>query len=231
MKLKQAMILVVLLSSLVGCSPFGVYSLSEYSAEPIEAWVIDAETKQPIEGVIVVAHWVLEGGMHWDRLGELMILEAVSDQDGRYYFPAWGPKAAIKGWLANNDPELLFFKPGYAYRVLRNPSGPTKNLPVRRSVWDGKTIELEKFKGSLEAYAEHVYDLSRTIDGVLDFARGGRNCNWKKMPQMLVALHNTSLRFKQQRIKLFGRHVLRIEDIPDERRCGNPKEFLKSYLP
>ena len=30
-----------------------------YKAEPIEAWVADAETNQPLEGVIVVAHWQL----------------------------------------------------------------------------------------------------------------------------------------------------------------------------
>ncbi len=32
-----------------------------YSAEPIEGWVVDADTNNLVEGVIVVAAWILYG--------------------------------------------------------------------------------------------------------------------------------------------------------------------------
>src|SRR2546422_4340820 len=71
-----------------------------YSAEAIEGSVADAETGRPLEGVIAVAHWQLKGGFEGGTpIGELQILEAVTDPNGRYSFPAWGPKFALTGYL------------------------------------------------------------------------------------------------------------------------------------
>lgn len=207
-----------------------------YSAEPIEAWIVNADTKQPLEGVIVVAHWALEGGIHVDRVGELVILETVTDQNGRFYFPAWGP---IRHWkrsrLTNMDPELLILKSGYEHKRLANPSTKEaiegKPYPVRRLVWNGKTIGLKPFKGTVEEYAEHVYWLGSDISLMLDLARGDKECNWRKIPRMLVALNNVSRHVEDQGVRLFGRHILRIEDIPSGRGCGSPEEILWGKQP
>ena len=87
-----------------------------YRAEAIEGWVADAETGMPLEGVIVVGHWRLKGGFEGGNpVAELKILESVTDQGGRYSFPAWGPKFALMGNLTSESPELLFFKRGYMY--------------------------------------------------------------------------------------------------------------------
>ena len=122
----------------------------QYSAEAIEARVVDAETNKPIEGVIVVAHWQLYGGLHPDDAGELTILETVTDKAGRFHFPAWGPKFA-NARLAWMDPEILLFKSGFKYERIANElifaalsdMGPS----LRRSRWNGKTIKMEKFGG------------------------------------------------------------------------------------
>ena len=206
-----------------------------YSAEPIHAQVIDADTQQPIKGVVVTANWQLEEGTFGGNVpaGQLMVMESVTDNEGKFSFPAWGPKKAVKGHLVSDDPQLLLFKSGYEYQRLNNPYSSDREMrlrPVRRSVWNGRVIALKPFKGTGEEYALHVYDLSRSIDGILDFARGDKECSWKKVPRMLVALHNTSLYFEKQNIQLFGAHVLRIEDIPVNPQCGLPKEILRSYL-
>ena len=102
-------LLFILLSPLQGCAAL------QYSADPIEAWVVDAETNQPIEGAIVVAHWELKGGLEGGNvMGQVMVMEAVTDDKGKFNFPAWGPKWHI-GWggLGDSDPELLLFKSGY----------------------------------------------------------------------------------------------------------------------
>ena len=59
-----------------------------YSAKAIEAWVVDAETKKPLEGVIVVAHWELNYGLEGGGAYQLQVMEDVTDKKGRFYFPA-----------------------------------------------------------------------------------------------------------------------------------------------
>src|SRR5437879_13266059 len=79
-----------------------------YSAEAIEGLVVDAETSKPLEGVIAVGHWRLNGGFEGGTpIGELQILEAVTDPNGRYSFPAWGPTFASAGYLDECSPKIF----------------------------------------------------------------------------------------------------------------------------
>ncbi len=210
-----------------------------YSAEPMEARVVDAETKQPLKDVVVTANWQLEQGTMGGNIqvGQLMVIETVTDEQGKFSFPGFGPKLAVTSHLVNDDPQLLIFKGGYHYQALRNEYSSKPELRtrmVRRSDWNGKTIELNPFEGTMEEWAEHVSNLGRNMDFILDFARGDKDCNWKKTPRMLAALHKLSLYFDAQGIKLKGwrggEHVLRIEDIPRNSNCGSVAEFFRSYL-
>lgn len=240
---------------LISQSAFSGYP-SEYSAEAIEARVVDAATKKPLEGVVVTANWQLFYSTVGGRVhgGQLMVMETVTDKNGKFAFPAWGPKKVPKykpqegdvwiahipflvpdSYLDNRDPQLLLFKPGYAYQGLQNPTlSTTDHSSVRRSDWHGKTIELKPFKGTAEEYAEHVYRLSSDMDSILDFARGAKDCNWKKTPRMLAALHKMSLHFEAQGIKLsgwrIGQRIHRIKDIPSVPHCGPVEEFFREYM-
>ena len=95
--------LLILVLPLQGCA-------TAYSAKEIEARVIDADTRQPLEGVNVVAHWVLHFGMEGGQQTDLELMETVTDKNGRFHFPAWGPKPIPAGlpWEArmkSQDPE------------------------------------------------------------------------------------------------------------------------------
>ena len=118
-----------------------------YSAAPIHGWVVDAETKQPLEGVHVVAQWILQTGLlHGEHSTRLHIMETVTDQSGAYHFPGWGPKP--RPFLARFDgfdPMLTFFKPGHV-PLDRTNFDPPQEGALRTSVWDGKTIELQPFR-------------------------------------------------------------------------------------
>lgn len=157
-----------------------------YSAEPIEAWVIDAETKKPMEGVIVTANWQLvEGTLGGSRpLGQLKVMEAVTDKNGRFAFPAWGPIEVTTGHLVSEDPQLLIFKSGYQYLRLYNQYTSDRELrlrPVRRSDWNGKTIEVKQLVGN----GKNTYlDWSFQID--LRFLT--ETDAWKQTPCALLAL-------------------------------------------
>lgn len=195
------------------------------------ASVVDANTKKPLDGVIVVAFWKLERGTLGGNvdIGTLHVMEAVTDKDGLFNFPAWGPKTVWRGFLSGHSPTILFFKPGYRWEK-RYPQWEGKTAPDPRTHWSGKTIELSKFEGGLQRYAEHISDLSRKIDSILNFSRKSNDCQWQNTPRMLVMLHNMSLDFEKKGINLFGSHVLRLDDIPVDQQCGSPKQFLGKYF-
>ena len=205
-----------------------------YSAEAIEAWVVDEETGQPLEGMIVVANWELMGGLHPGAVGSLMVMETVTDTNGRFSFPGWGPKARPSGkYLDNHDPVLKLFKSGYAYGAFLNQLREKVNTDsLRRSRWNGKTIKLKKFAGSLEEYAQHL----RFLDDDLDFILRHGDCTWQQFPRMLVALHLEKLRFKEKGIQPYFLHSS-LEERDNSQteaaraKCGSIQESLRSYLP
>ncbi|MBM4255257.1 MAG: hypothetical protein FJ147_05105 [Deltaproteobacteria bacterium] len=205
-----------------------------YSAEAIEAWVVDEDTGKPIEGAVVVAHWELMGGLHPDTIGQLMILEAVTDAQGRFQFQAWGPEPRpTEGFLHNYDPELLLFKSGYEYKNLSNRATSKVNVaPVRRSEWNKKTIKLKKVVNEKE------YSL-RDLEIRLSFAFDEKGiCQWKKIPRMLVALDQHVSRSREakgapQDPKREHSYLLFLQGSgsADVQQCGSIVEFLRSYMP
>jgi len=169
-----------------------------YSAEAIEGWVLDAGTDKPIEGVIVVAHWQLKGGFEGGNpVGELKIIETVTDQNGRYYFPSWGPKFAWSGHLKSESPEILLFRPGYKYLGLSNRW--YRDRDTSKSDWNGKTVKLEPFSGTLAQYAEQLSSLSSSLE-TLGYGVShelGDPCGWRMFPKMLRALDQLETDFRR----------------------------------
>src|SRR6267378_1466906 len=129
-----------------------------YSAKPITATVVDAETGEPLEGVNVVAHWVLHYRSSWSGAGDLELLETVTDNVGKFHFPGWEGKAPpsdqpYETRLGNADPMMILFKSGYRPGGAGNYLQPERlreenHTWQRYSDWDGKVIKLEKVKGN-----------------------------------------------------------------------------------
>lgn len=198
----------------------------QYSAEAIEARVVDAETKKPLEGVVVTANWQLEEGtLGGNRsAGQLMVMETVTDKNGRFTFPAWGPKWLWKGFLVNADPKLLLFKSGYEYRELYNEYSSAPELRTRKlrySDWNGKTIELKRFKGTMEEYVRHLSFLMTGLSFIED------DCQWKKTPKMLMALQKQADAFKASGIVTA---IYSVDYMPtNEKKCGSVKEYFRRH--
>jgi uncharacterized GH25 family protein len=62
-----------------------------WRAEAINGRVVDAGTGTPIAGAVVLVNWQLKG-MEGFPQGQLAIFERVTDAQGRFEIPAWGPK-------------------------------------------------------------------------------------------------------------------------------------------
>jgi hypothetical protein len=176
-RIAYAIIIIVVTVTFQACatSPVPMF----YRGAEIKGQVVDADTKEPIEGVVVVAKWELycANPVDGSHCKVLHVYEAVTDKEGRYSMPSWGPKMRPrKTYLTHFDPYTLYFKKGYEASWLIN-SDPERfykyyksvdfenisfknfekrvgftryehHRSLRESVWDGRTIEMKRFEGS-----------------------------------------------------------------------------------
>lgn len=226
--------LLVLASALplAACATLDGFPIT-YSAEAIEGWVVDAETNQSVEDVIVVAHWDLESAY---TPGQMMVMETVTDKNGRFHFPAWGPKPRpVLAALTFEDPEIVMFKSGYDFVTLQNtPKSYYNKDSLRRSEWNGKTIKMKPFKDYIiqdgriktSAYAKRI----GWLGGALNWADRGDSCDLKYIPRMIVAVHLQEKKFKEQGIysSLPSYDYYFDEKSPD--RC-RVRALFRKYLP
>lgn len=119
-----------------------------YWAEPVHGFVIEAGTKQPLAGAVVLAEWILfqPAFGHGYTNGRLHISGSVTDARGAFALDAWGPKLRPPfAYIAELAPRLTVFKHGYEPELASNSRSEGDALLV--SDWDGKTISLEPYRG------------------------------------------------------------------------------------
>lgn len=214
-KAYRLLIIAALLLTLPACA-----DVFTYSADPIEARVIDAETKQPLAGVVVVAHWQLERGTVGGNVlaGQLVVMEAVTDEQGRFSFAAWGPKRAYDAVLIAEDPQLIFFKSGYEYRILSNTYTTQREQRLRErrySEWNGKTIVLNPYDKTSQAYATY---LGGSFRPALRFVF--EDDHWKSTPCLLLALDHKAR-------ELGYNNVTKLMSVPNLMREEAITRFMK----
>lgn len=205
--------------------------LADYSGAPIKGWVVDDETGEPLEGVIIVATWDVSVGTlaGTNSGGQIQIMEAVTNQAGEYSFPAWGPKplpskrmSIIEDqYIESGEPILELFKNGYQINVVYNRiTSEHVTGKVIYSQWDGKTIKLRKFTGTTEEYAANL------LQATPEFITQGRNCEWQSTPRFVAAFINESNKIRSKGIKTI---TLTIGKLQRNTQCANPDIFLKEY--
>lgn len=202
-----------------------------YIADPIEAWVVDAETNQPIEGANVVANWhLVVGSLDGERhRGQLEVKETVTDQAGRFHFEGFTQANPMLYELRDEDPRIIIFKPGYEWKMITNnyPVAGTKTPGIhRKSRVDGETIKLEK------AHPVMTHTMIRIFYGGLYSYLGDlvKDCEWKKIPRMILTMDAD-----KKRLKALDPHAdVEVWSIglldQYERKCGSAREFFKGYV-
>ena len=228
---------VILLAPMSGCASYE----PQYSAKSIEAWVIDADTNEPIEGVIVVANWeILAGEMSArSKIIQLKILESITDKKGRFYFSTWGPEPnpSMIGYMGYG-PQILLFKSGYKYRGLVNAVTYTSESgPLRSSDWDGKTITMRKQASDPASLLRDYEQLNYSVESIVRNAP----CDWSKVPRLLLAVRKERLLLQEKGVTGGIFSLPAVDQFlvnnaerysrPGDSGCASPAQFFQSSAP
>ena len=158
-----------------------------YTADPIEARVVDADTGHAIEGAIVTANWqLLAGSLEGPgrKLRQLEVMETTTDSNGRFRFPGFTRINVSLDRLGEEDPQILIFKPGYEYlRTSNRYDAIDAPGPHRASSTNGMTLRMQKASADVKERAWNLGFLGRNLD-VMEHA-GMLN----RIPRMLKATH------------------------------------------
>lgn len=123
------------------------------AAGPWKGKIIDIETKEPLEGVVVLAVWVrayrTPAG---DNTYFYEAKEVLTDKEGRFEIPSYSPINLLPIISYIREPEFTIFKPGYLSlsgrhleeNVIDNPAEFKRNEKVYRLA--PGVIELPKLR-------------------------------------------------------------------------------------
>lgn len=220
-------------SALVACGREQILS-----ADPVDARLVDADTGQPLAGVPVVAYWELKGGsLTGDSLpcGAANVEEAVTDKEGKFHVPGWGPVKGSCGYMRQLDPQFFVFKSGYKPRIFMNEVRGPVSVEHSVSDWNGKTIKIMKDpdtdlkKVGADSYETRFDEFNFGLEVFI--ANMPQSCNWKKIPNMLQALNE-----QQQLFNAAGNPVGSVVSVlvtndeflqKNAPQCGSPKSFVE----
>ncbi len=120
-----------------------------YVSRSVEGRLIDGRTKITVPGAMVTANWELTDSTGTGS-AQLVVLESVTDEHGKFHIPAWGPRPRPDGTiLAAAAPRIVMFKNGYGFKQFDLAATVSADgvAYVTPTALNGKTIELEPFFG------------------------------------------------------------------------------------
>lgn len=160
--------------------PIGTSVVPVYAGGPYRGRVIDAETKQPLEGAVVLAVWENKApGISGTSYSYLDSEEVLTDEDGKFVVGKNPPLSSTMPWVAG--PRLTIFYPGYGFypRYQVSPKGSTR-IHLETMEKQELTIELPKLKTREERL--------RVIRGVFP----GMEVPRKKIPYLMHMINKES---------------------------------------
>lgn len=122
--------------------------------------------------------------MELATVGYMKVMETVTDENGKFHFPSWGPKPNFYvGEIRLEAPVLMLFKSGYRYASTQNQGSALTAAPnAMKSDWNKQTILMKRYSGMQPDYDAGFIPLLTDID---DLKRHG---HWTEIPTFLCAL-------------------------------------------
>lgn len=136
-----------------------------YRSEAIRARVVDFDSGSPVEGAVVFARWSRLDAFTRRPVTAFHYFEAITDANGAFTIPAWGPRALDYDYMLDaRDPELWVLKQGYllgyfdnvssieprafasdtVFEFIGKTSPGTSRLEQGGSVWNGRELRIGK---------------------------------------------------------------------------------------
>ena len=193
--------------------PFRVYWIPS-----VEVTVIDAETKEPIEGVVILGYWEKYSGTFAGRYrsGILEVKELVTDKAGKARFFGWVEVMFRGEWIerpGGKGGTYATYKNGYSDR----------NGTFRFK--DGEVIELPEFEGDARSQRieSHFYEIISELRTATSLP-----CVWEVIPNSLVARETmTALALRKPHESIMKGVKSWLSEKPE---CPPFKEFEEEYL-
>lgn len=182
---------VVLCAVLAGCgdpepapSPISMQPAMQrpalYRSEAIRGRVVDFETGAPVERAVVLARWMRLDTFTRHPRGAFHYAEALTDANGEFTIPAWGPRPLDYDYMLDaRDPELWVLARGYLLGYYDNgnsieprafasdtvlefigKTSPGTSRPVTAgSVWNGRELRIGRGNPETLARSRRAADL------------------------------------------------------------------------
>jgi hypothetical protein len=192
---------------------------------------VAAPDGKPIAGAIVVVTWTIEKFISGGPGAQAALAEVVTDKDGWFHIPSWGPRLVTGGWIRVDEPTVRVFKPGFIPAILQNYEG----VPMRAADkiislrLQDQTIVLQPFHGTLLEYEAALKPLVRSLDHIYSGGGVSKFCYWRETPRVLLALQDLKLKLAAfgagGSLSLAYQYAIPGPQSP----CGDAEKFFKEY--
>ncbi|MBI5099606.1 MAG: carboxypeptidase regulatory-like domain-containing protein [Nitrospirae bacterium] len=180
-------ILIVVLTAVYSDAGWLIYHKPEFRGK-----VIDAESRQPIEGAVVVAVYNKETlGVGGGNMSSIIdVRETLTDKDGMFRIPSYTTFIQPFSWEISAS--FIIFKPEYGTFPKQHNYPPGLSLPDQE-IFFSESIGTER---SLKAYISGSYQNEILKTGIVELSK------LKKREERLKAMPSpvSEISFKKQRL-------------------------------
>lgn len=169
----------------------------KYDEPAVRGKIVDAVTKQPIQGVMIYGFYATSNGTlaGGKTFGEhVKSFEAETDANGVFTLPAWDTgDRAIKGEVTQSFPVIAIYKPGYD---LWNDTMSSIRQWKPKSGIVGTEVEIKDGVRDWTKYPHQLFPITKEYDRYESLSSGSRmigmvgECGWESYVKTLLVMHN-----------------------------------------
>jgi hypothetical protein len=205
---------------------------SVWISPEIRAMVVE-ENGKPIQGAAALLVWTVKAPINETPIKALAIYETLTDADGKFTVPGWGPRFDFFGHLQQGEPDIYLYHPDFHPLTESNLA---RGEPLLRYApvyikfhKNGQTFQLQRFQGTVEERLDSLRYFSSRITSLTWMPE--QRCIYQKFPHTLIGVYNEKIAIQKVTGKI--NELLNLEHFAQpviEERCGDARLFFKGYL-